>query len=185
MSSPVKAPTAAAATQYCVAILPPAPATGQSQTANGPSGMPGQGGQGQPGTANVQTGTAVTVQVTALDAQGHPVNTYSGKATVTCSDTTVTLPTSITFTGGVATFQVTFTTVGTDTLTVTDSSNSSITGKTTVKVVTLGVTTQYCVAVLRPPHRPARARRQMGRLGCPVRAERVSPARRTFRREPR
>ena len=77
----------------------------------------------------------MTVQVTALDAQGHPVNTYSGKATVTCSDTTVTLPTSITFTGGVATFQVTFATVGQDTLTVTDSSNSSITGKTTVNVV--------------------------------------------------
>jgi hypothetical protein len=154
VSSPVKAPTTAtnvaAATQYCVSILPPAPATGQSQTTNGPAGMPGPGGQGQPGTASIQTGTAVSVQVKALDAQGHPVSTYTGTAAVTCSDTTVTLPASITFTNGVATFQVTFTTAGTDTLTVTDSSNTSITGKTTVKVVTPAVTTQYGVSILPP-----------------------------------
>ena len=70
----------------------------------------------------VQSGTPVTIQLRAIDATGHLVSTYDGTVTVTSTDAKATLPTSaVTFTNGVATFQVTFATTGIESVTVTDS----------------------------------------------------------------
>ena len=82
-------------------------------------------------TPNVTAGTTVTVQVVALDAKGNPVPNYTGTATVASSDTSVTVPSSIMFTDGVATFQVTLSTAESETLTVT-SSDGTIDGSVTV-----------------------------------------------------
>jgi hypothetical protein len=123
----------AVASQYAVSILPPAPPV---QTSPGPTPQP-QPPAAPIGTPTVATGTPVTVQVVAMSAQNQPVNTYSGTATVTCSDTATgaVWPTSVTFVNGVGTFQVTFATTGKQTITVTDTTNS-ITGTLNVNVVT-------------------------------------------------
>ena len=133
-----------------------------------------------PGRPNsVSSETPVTVQVFAFGAQGQPASSYSGTATVTCSDSTVTLPTSITFTNGVASFQVTFATTGQDTLTVTDSGNSSLTSTATINVTAPATATHFGILV----HRPAK-RRQAADRTPPARPARLlncrlSPADRT------
>jgi hypothetical protein len=70
----------------------------------------------------VDAGQPVTVQVYAVDAAGHTVKGYSGSATVAITGSSTTSE-NVTFTNGVATFAVTFTSaaVGTQgTVTVTD-----------------------------------------------------------------
>ena len=124
----------AVATQYGICILPPAPA--------------GQPAVGQPqlpppsmGTPIVASGTTVTVQVVALDAQNHPVTSYTGTATLTLSDmgTGAACPASVTFVKGVATFQVTFVTTGSQSVIIADAANS-LTGTLNVKVVSAPTT---------------------------------------------
>ena len=131
---------AAVASQYAISILPPTTAAGQ------PAGPVGQFG-----APTVATGTAVTVQVQAVDAKGQPVTDYSGTEAVTCTDTGTgaSCPTSATFVNGVATFQVTFATTGKQSITVTDKTNS-ITGTLNVNVTTPAVATQYAISILPP-----------------------------------
>jgi hypothetical protein len=75
--------------------------------------------------SRVQSGVPVTVQVRALDASGHIVPGYTGTATITSSDTGATLPTTaVTFENGIATFTVTFATVGVQTITATDANTA-------------------------------------------------------------
>ena len=95
-------------------------------------------------SAVVRAGQPVTVQVYALDANGHVVTTYSGStatASVTTSDTgtNVTVPSTIDFVKGVATFQITLVTSGQQTVTVSDPNKvlTSVTGYT--EVATAGV----------------------------------------------
>jgi len=47
------------------------------------------------------------VQLVAVDAQRHPLNSYSGTVSVSSSDAQATLPASVTFQNGYASFQVT------------------------------------------------------------------------------
>ena len=55
------------------------------------------------------------------------MQSFSDKVTLSSSDTAATLPSSVTFVDGVATFSVTFNTAGIQTLTATDSANSKLT----------------------------------------------------------
>jgi hypothetical protein len=89
--------------------------------------------------ANVVTGRPVGVVVVALDAANHPVPGYTGTVHFGSDDTAATLPADYTFTAndhGYHFFQVTFATVGSETLTVTDTTIGTLLGTSTVNVQT-------------------------------------------------
>ncbi len=91
--------------------------------------------------SSAQIGVAVTVQLTALNAQGQVVQGFSDSIQLASSDKAVTLPGSISFVGGVATFSVTFNTTGSQTLTATDTTNTAIpVAKATTSVGTSSTT---------------------------------------------
>ncbi len=73
-------------------------------------------------------GNAVTVTVTALDSSNAVATTYAGTVHFTSTDAGAVLPPDSTFSGGVGSFSVTFSSAGTQHVTVTDTSSSSITG---------------------------------------------------------
>ncbi|KFE66749.1 hypothetical protein DB31_8963 [Hyalangium minutum] len=90
---------------------------------------------GLPDSSRVNT--PVTFTITALDAAGVPATGYTGSATITSSDPQAVLPSSVTFTGGVANnVPVTFVTTGTQTVTATDTTASAITGSASTSVTT-------------------------------------------------
>ena len=85
---------------------------------------------------NVPTGSAIMIGLVALDAQNHIVQNYSGAVVIASSDTGATLPkTAVMFVQGNAQIQATFATVGPQTVTVTDESNSSLTSTDNITVV--------------------------------------------------
>ena len=73
-------------------------------------------------------GTPISVTVTALDANGNTAIGYTGTVAVTTSDSAAVLPGNHTLTSGVGTFSVTLNTVGTQTVTATDTVTSTIAG---------------------------------------------------------
>jgi hypothetical protein len=82
-------------------------------------------------------GIATPVEVVALDANNHVVAGYTGTVHFTSTDTTATLPADYTFQStdnGAHVFSVTFDVAGSQTLTVTDTSASTITASRTVNV---------------------------------------------------
>ena len=82
-------------------------------------------------------GKSFTVTVAAVDAFGNPILGYRGKVHFPDSAANANLPSDYTFSNtdnGVHTFTVTLNTAGTQTLTVFDTSNGSITGSATVTV---------------------------------------------------
>ncbi len=81
--------------------------------------------------ANVPAGTAEEVVVTAYNSNGTVNTSYSGTVHFTSSDSAATLPANSTLTSGVGTFYVTFGTLGSQSITVTDTASSSITGSET------------------------------------------------------
>jgi uncharacterized delta-60 repeat protein len=79
----------------------------------------------------ITQGTAGTFTVTAVDAYGNVATGYTGTVTFSSSDPLASLPANYTFTAadaGVHTFSATLNTVGTESLTATDTLNASITG---------------------------------------------------------
>jgi len=92
----------------------------------------------------VQSGQPVTVRLAALNAQGRPVD-YSGTVNLSSSDSAATLPSTVTFDDGRASIQVTFATVGQQTLTATDSADATLTGQAATNVVAPAATTQFAV----------------------------------------
>jgi parallel beta-helix repeat protein len=87
--------------------------------------------------SSATAGNALTITVTALDANNQPVSGYTGKVHFTSSDTQAVLAADYTFTaadGGVHSFSVTLKTAGGHSLTATDTALSSITGSATVTV---------------------------------------------------
>jgi putative cell wall-binding protein len=78
--------------------------------------------------ASATVGNAVTVTVTALDSSNAVASTYAGTVHFTSTDAGAALPPNSTFSGGVGSFSVTFSSAGTQHVTVTDTSSSSITG---------------------------------------------------------
>jgi hypothetical protein len=74
--------------------------------------------------AIAQTAQVAYVAVTATDASGHTLAGYHGAVRVSSSDPRAQLPGTVAFTAGAAAFQVTFHTVGSQTVTVTDVSGA-------------------------------------------------------------
>jgi len=89
-------------------------------------------------SASSTAGTSFNLTVTALQANGSPYTSYAGTVHFTSSDTLAGLPADFTFTAagnkGTHTFSVTLKTAGSETVTVTDKVNSSLTGTTSVTV---------------------------------------------------
>jgi subtilase family serine protease len=82
-------------------------------------------------------GTSFNVTVTALDASNHVVTNYTGTIHFTSTDSAAVLPANYTFTSsdaGARTFTVTLRTAGTQAVTATDLSSSSLTGSASVSV---------------------------------------------------
>ncbi len=78
-----------------------------------------------PSQTEVVQGQPCTFTLTAEDADGLPVSSFSGTITLSSSDPKAFLPSSVTFEGGQATFSVTFQTPGPQTLTATDAEDPS------------------------------------------------------------
>jgi hypothetical protein len=95
-------------------------------------------------------GTAVSYTVTALTAGNLTATAYTGTMHFTSSDGAAILPANVTLPGGTGTFRVTYNTLGLQTVTVTDTGNSSITGTSSAidlePAVSLTVTTVSDVA---------------------------------------
>lgn len=82
---------------------------------------------------SVANGMPVRVAVMALNANNYPV-TYSGSVALSSSDPQATFPATVTLRDGRAVFTATFLTVGTQTLTATDTTNAAITTTTSTTV---------------------------------------------------
>ena len=79
-------------------------------------------------------GKAVNFTVTAVDAEGNTVTSYAGTVDFSSSDTKAVLPAASKLSNGTGTFSVTFKTIGSETLTATDSTTASLKGTATVTV---------------------------------------------------
>ena len=81
-------------------------------------------------------GVPVVVTIVATDAQGRPVPTFSGTATLSSSDSAVKLPNSVRFVAGRATVRVAFGTLGEQTLNATSgpSTGGGISGTAKTQV---------------------------------------------------
>ncbi len=82
----------------------------------------------------VVAGVPFQLTVEAQDQYGNKAGQYSGTVHFTSSDPSAILPADSTLTNGVKNFSVTLFTVGVQTITATDTANSSIDGETSVTV---------------------------------------------------
>jgi hypothetical protein len=78
--------------------------------------------------ATAQAGTDFNFTVTALDASNNTAPGYSGTAHFTSTDAQAVLPANSTLMNGTGTFSATLKTIGSQTITVTDTITASITG---------------------------------------------------------
>jgi len=97
--------------------------------------------------SGVTAGAAVRVQLRAMDAQNQVMSSYSGTANLASSDSSATLPATVTFQNGRASFQVTFATNGQQTVTATDSVDASPIGTATTNVAATAVATHFVVTM--------------------------------------
>ncbi len=93
-------------------------------------------------------GISFNITVTALDAAGQMVATYSGTVHFTSSNGQPVLPASAMLTNGTGTFSVTVSTVGSQTISVTDG--ASLTGSSSPLTVSPDVATQFSVTPSTP-----------------------------------
>jgi hypothetical protein len=93
------------------------------------------------------SGTAFSFTVAALDANNNPVTAYNGTIHFSSSDGAAVLPANATLVSGTGTFTAKLFTVGTQTITATDTANPSITGSGTVIVSGPGMATHFSVSV--------------------------------------
>ncbi len=80
--------------------------------------------------ANATAGSAVSVSVTARDASNNTVTGYSGTVQFTSTDGAASLPAQATLSNGTGTFTVTLRSIGSQSITATDTVTPSITGTT-------------------------------------------------------
>ena len=97
-----------------------------------------------PGTAT--SGTAFNVSVTALDASNAVATGYTGTVHFTSTDGQAVLPANSTLANGVGTFSVTLKTIGSQTVTATDTVTPSITGTTGAVTVGAAAATHFTVS---------------------------------------
>src|SRR5262249_46644845 len=98
-----------------------------------------------PGSATA--GTAFTLTVTAQDTFNNTVTSYTGTAHFTSTDGQASLPANSTLNSGTGTFSATLKTAGNQTLTATDTLNSTITGVSASTPVSAGTAAHYTVLV--------------------------------------
>jgi Putative Ig domain/Galactose oxidase, central domain len=90
-------------------------------------------------------GMPISIVVTAIDASGSTVSTYSGSVHFTSSDAKAVLPANSPLTGGVGNFSVTLNTSGGETIMAADTVSSSINGTSNTFNVS-GSATHFSVA---------------------------------------
>ena len=93
-----------------------------------------------PTTSTATAGTAFNFTVSALDASNSLVTHYSGTVHFSSSDGQAVLPTNSTLTSGTGTFSATMNTVGSQTITATDTVTALITGSSLPISVTTATT---------------------------------------------
>ena len=91
-------------------------------------------------------GTPFSLTVVAKDAYGNTTPGYAGTAHITSTDGAAVLPADATLTGGSGGFTVTLFTVGSQTLTATDTVTSAITGTTGAVAVSPAPVTHFIVS---------------------------------------
>jgi hypothetical protein len=122
----------------------------------------------------VGAGEAVTFHIIAQDAVGQPAISYTGTASLSSSDPQAVLPPNATFTDGVASdVPVEFRTLGTQSITATDTVNTEITGSGSTTVTAgppagLAFTTQPTDTVAGAAIAPPVVVKLVDRFGNPV-----------------
>ena len=96
--------------------------------------------------ANVTTGMNVNVTVRALDASGALASTYAGTVHFSSSDAQATLPADSKLVGGTGNFSVTLRTIGSQTITATDTVTASLQGTTSAISVVSNAATHLSVS---------------------------------------
>jgi hypothetical protein len=105
--------------------------------------------------ATVHAGMPFPFAVIALDAGNHPVFNYTGTVHFTSSDSGASLPADFTFMTsdhGIHIFHPTLQATGSQTVTVTDTANSSITTQITLNVAAPSIETPTHFGVIAPSH---------------------------------
>lgn len=95
--------------------------------------------------ATVTVGNPHTYFVNAIDGSGNVTTNYKGTVQIILSDPAGEAPSEIILTGGVATFSVTFTVDGMQSVTATDIVNPGIMGRTGILYVAQAVTASFLV----------------------------------------
>ncbi|MCL4368824.1 MAG: hypothetical protein M1337_06630 [Actinobacteria bacterium] len=98
--------------------------------------------------SSATAGNSFTFTVTAQDASNNTVTNYGGTVQFTSSDGSAALPGNSTLTNGAATFSATLNTVGNQTITATDTSNSAMSGTSNTIVVSAAAGTHFVVTAL-------------------------------------
>lgn len=70
----------------------------------------------------VEAGQPITVTVTADNGEGNPVTNFNGTASIYTTDSAAQFPTQVSFQNGISQFQITFSSPGSQTVTVSDPS---------------------------------------------------------------
>ena len=95
--------------------------------------------------AAATAGTSLSFTVMALDQFNNTATAYGGTVVFASSDAAGTVPSNSTLTNGTGTFSATFTTAGSQTLTATDKTTSSITGQSGTITVSAAAATHFAV----------------------------------------
>ncbi len=86
------------------------------------------------GVGTILKGTPATLTVQALDSNNAPVISYNGSVKLSSTDTAASLPAATALSNGSASIAVTMATPGSQTVSATDVSNSSLTGSSSIYV---------------------------------------------------
>jgi|694.fasta_scaffold120426_2 hypothetical protein len=97
----------------------------------------------------VVAGTAVNVSIVAVDAANRPIPGFTGTAALTSSDSAATLPASVSFVNGRATARVTFSTPGSQSITVRGGASGDISATASTDVVGLPVAVGFSLMMPR------------------------------------
>lgn len=97
--------------------------------------------------SNVTTGVAFGVNVIALDASNNMTSRYAGTVHFTTSDAHASLPANSTLSNGTGTFSMTLKTIGSQTITATDTVTASIAGTSSSISVGTNAPTHFSVNV--------------------------------------
>jgi hypothetical protein len=97
--------------------------------------------------SSATAGLAFNLTVTALDQFNNTATSYGGTAHFTSSDSTATLPANTSLTNGTGSFSASLRTAGNQTITATDTVNSSVTGTSNSIAVSAAAATHFSVSV--------------------------------------